>query len=117
MFESMAALLVLPGREDLTSCIITALDYNIGPKESGGLGQSRALLKQALRAPSPAVRFHATRHLLVLLRSGVNGFSSWGIKRLAKQIGNKTPLNRGTAIAPFCVYFMRKISTSFMPFK
>jgi rapamycin-insensitive companion of mTOR len=80
IFEMLAPLSSMQGRDDLSHLIMTSLDYNI-------TGPSRILLSKSLTSTSRVVRYLATRHLRVLLRSGVNGFPEWGVKLLVRQLG------------------------------
>mmetsp|Transcript_15192 Transcript_15192/g.45499 ORF Transcript_15192/g.45499 Transcript_15192/m.45499 type:complete len:1087 (+) Transcript_15192:76-3336(+) len=81
IFEMLAPLSSMQGRDDLSHLIMTSLDYNI-------TGPSRILLSKSLTSTSRVVRYLATRHLRVLLRSGVNGFPEWGIKLLVRQLAD-----------------------------
>jgi hypothetical protein len=74
-------LMEIPGRDDLSNIILTSLDYNLGGAQS-----PRLLLLSCLQSQSRVVRFLATRHMRVLLRSNTASFYQWGIDFLVKQL-------------------------------
>jgi len=83
IFDYLHPMCELQGRDDLIFLILTSLDYNITQ------GHARVLLSKSLTSVSTVVRFYATRHMRVLLRAGVNDFSSWGVYFLVKQLGDE----------------------------
>jgi hypothetical protein len=113
-WDYLSSMPEIPGRDDLANAIITSLDYNLyasrfsyilfreNPRQGSveycqitsfssegqgsGAGQSRGLLAKFLTSNSKVVRYFATRHLRILLRSGVAGFSAWAIQLIMKQV-------------------------------
>ena len=79
VFALLYPLAGLEARPDLSSLIITSLDYNIE-------GHPRVILATSITSGTPIVRKQATRHLRTLLRAGVANFADWGIDLLVTQL-------------------------------
>uniref|UniRef100_A0A3B4BJD4 Uncharacterized protein n=1 Tax=Periophthalmus magnuspinnatus TaxID=409849 RepID=A0A3B4BJD4_9GOBI len=58
---------------------VTTLDYSTD-------GLARVILSKILTAATDTCRLYATKHLRVLLRAGVDFFSSWGMELLVTQL-------------------------------
>ncbi|KAL6058320.1 Cytosolic regulator of adenylyl cyclase [Balamuthia mandrillaris] len=79
ILKNIGKMVEMQGREDLSFLILMSLDYNM----SEG---ARVLLQKSLSSNSKVVRYLATRHLRVLMRTGVADFSAWGIESLVRQL-------------------------------
>ncbi|PRP75703.1 cytosolic regulator of adenylyl cyclase, partial [Planoprotostelium fungivorum] len=81
ILDYLTALVALPSRDDLFATIVTSLDYTTSD-------HTRMFLSKALSSSSKGTRFRATRHLHVLVRSGVQNFDQWGITFLLDQLND-----------------------------
>ncbi|KAM9306697.1 rapamycin-insensitive companion of mTOR-like [Pholidichthys leucotaenia] len=79
VFQRMFNLCSLKNQEHLLKLTVTTLDYSRD-------GLARVILSKVLTSASDTSRLYATKHLRVLLRAGVEFFSTWGIELLVTQL-------------------------------
>ena len=82
LYELLKELLENSRSDDLSSLIVTSLDYDMA-------GDSRLLLSSALMSSSPAVRLATLRHMRLLLRQRVQAFALWGIDLLLLGVADR----------------------------
>jgi hypothetical protein len=82
LFERLKELLDQSRSDDMSTMIITSLDYDMA-------GDSRQLLSAALMTPSPTLRLATVRHLRLLLRQRVQAFALWGVDLLLLGVADR----------------------------
>ncbi|MED6260656.1 hypothetical protein ATANTOWER_025512, partial [Ataeniobius toweri] len=79
LFQCLLNLCSVKNQDAVLKLAITTLDYSRD-------GLARVILSKVLTASTDICRLYATKHLRVLLRAGVEFFSSWGMELLVTQL-------------------------------
>uniref|UniRef100_A0A8C5FLC2 Uncharacterized protein n=1 Tax=Gadus morhua TaxID=8049 RepID=A0A8C5FLC2_GADMO len=79
LFQCLLNLCSLKNQDAVLKLTVSTLDYSRD-------GLSRVILSKILTAATDIGRLYATKHLRVLLRAGVEFFSSWGMELLVTQL-------------------------------
>uniref|UniRef100_A0A3P9LQF3 RPTOR independent companion of MTOR, complex 2 a n=1 Tax=Oryzias latipes TaxID=8090 RepID=A0A3P9LQF3_ORYLA len=79
LFQCLLNLCSIKNQDALLKLAVTTLDYSRD-------GLARVILSKVLTAATDTCRLYATKHLRVLLRAGVEFFSSWGMELLVTQL-------------------------------
>ncbi|XP_047237800.1 rapamycin-insensitive companion of mTOR-like isoform X2 [Girardinichthys multiradiatus] len=79
LFQCLLNLCSVKNQDAVLKLAITTLDYSRD-------GLARVILSKVLTASTDTCRLYATKHLRVLLRAGVEFFSSWGMELLVTQL-------------------------------
>ncbi|XP_028312751.1 rapamycin-insensitive companion of mTOR-like isoform X1 [Gouania willdenowi] len=85
LFQCLLNLCSVKNQDGVLKLAVSTLDYSRD-------GLARVILSKILTAATDTCRLYATKHLRVLLRAGVEFFSSWGMELLVTQLHdhNKT---------------------------
>ncbi|KAL3268353.1 hypothetical protein HHI36_007469 [Cryptolaemus montrouzieri] len=81
MFQSLQNLATTTNNDCYVKLIVSSMDYSSNPL-------CRNLLAAILKCNIESSRLYATQFLLILLRSGVPNFASWGIPLLVDQLSD-----------------------------
>ncbi|XP_024908678.1 rapamycin-insensitive companion of mTOR-like [Cynoglossus semilaevis] len=79
LFQCLLSLCFVKNQDAVLKLAVTTLDYSRD-------GLARVILSKILTAATDTCRLYATKHLRVLLRAGVDFFSSWGMELLVTQL-------------------------------
>ncbi|XP_038143189.1 rapamycin-insensitive companion of mTOR-like isoform X1 [Cyprinodon tularosa] len=79
LFQCLLNLCSVKNQDAVLKLAVTTLDYSRD-------GLARVILSKVLTASTDTCRLYATKHLRVLLRAGVEFFSSWGMELLVTQL-------------------------------
>ncbi|XP_061842148.1 rapamycin-insensitive companion of mTOR-like isoform X3 [Nerophis lumbriciformis] len=79
LFQCLLNLCPLKNQDAVLKLAVATLDYSRD-------GLARVILSKILTAATDTCRLYATKHLRVLLRAGVEFFSSWGMELLVTQL-------------------------------
>ncbi|XP_008334750.1 rapamycin-insensitive companion of mTOR isoform X2 [Cynoglossus semilaevis] len=79
LFQCLLSLCSVKNQDAVLKLAVTTLDYSRD-------GLARVILSKILTAATDTCRLYATKHLRVLLRAGVDFFSSWGMELLVTQL-------------------------------
>ncbi|KAK5610724.1 hypothetical protein CRENBAI_000910 [Crenichthys baileyi] len=79
LFQCLLNLCSVKNQDAVLKLAITTLDYSRD-------GLARVILSKVLTASTDTCRLYGTKHLRVLLRAGVEFFSSWGMELLVTQL-------------------------------
>ncbi|XP_067087124.1 LOW QUALITY PROTEIN: rapamycin-insensitive companion of mTOR-like [Osmerus mordax] len=79
LFQCLLTLCTVKNQDAVLKLAVTTLDYSRD-------GLARVILSKTLTAATDVCRLYATKHLRVLLRAGVEFFSSWGMELLTTQL-------------------------------
>ncbi|KAM7391595.1 hypothetical protein PAMP_022275 [Pampus punctatissimus] len=79
LFQCLLNLCSVKNQDALLKLAVSTLDYSRD-------GLARVILSKILTAATDTCRLYATKHLRVLLRAGVEFFSSWGMELLVTQL-------------------------------
>ncbi|CAL8347096.1 unnamed protein product [Lota lota] len=79
LFQCLLNLCSLKNQDAVLKLTVSTLDYSRD-------GLARVILSKILTAATDVGRLYATKHLRVLLRAGVEFFSSWGMELLVTQL-------------------------------
>nr|XP_019960983.1 PREDICTED: rapamycin-insensitive companion of mTOR isoform X2 [Paralichthys olivaceus] len=79
LFQCLLNLCSVKNQDAVLKLAVTTLDYSRD-------GLARVILSKILTAATDTCRLYATKHLRVLLRAGVEFFSSWGMELLVTQL-------------------------------
>ncbi|XP_068594516.1 rapamycin-insensitive companion of mTOR-like [Brachionichthys hirsutus] len=79
LFQCLLALCSVKNQDAVLKLSVSTLDYSRD-------GLARVILSKILTAAADPCRLYATKHLRVLLRAGVEFFSSWGMELLVTQL-------------------------------
>ncbi|XP_043966808.1 rapamycin-insensitive companion of mTOR-like isoform X1 [Gambusia affinis] len=79
LFQCLLNLCSVKNQDAVLKLAVTTLDYSRD-------GLARVILSKVLTASTDICRLYATKHLRVLLRAGVEFFSSWGMELLVTQL-------------------------------
>ncbi|KAF7668319.1 hypothetical protein LDENG_00018400 [Lucifuga dentata] len=79
LFQCLLNLCSAKNQDAVLKLAVSTLDYSRD-------GLARVILSKILTAASDTSRLYATKHLRVLLRAGVEFFSSWGMELLVTQL-------------------------------
>ncbi|XP_076010230.1 rapamycin-insensitive companion of mTOR-like isoform X2 [Genypterus blacodes] len=79
LFQCLLNLCSAKNQDAVLKLAVSTLDYSRD-------GLSRVILSKILTAASDTCRLYGTKHLRVLLRAGVEFFSSWGMELLVTQL-------------------------------
>ncbi|KAK9881647.1 hypothetical protein WA026_017167 [Henosepilachna vigintioctopunctata] len=82
IFQCLQNLATTTNNDCYVKLIISSMDYSSNPL-------SRNLLSAVLKCNIESSRLYSTQFLLILLRSGVPDFASWGIPLLVNQLNDK----------------------------
>ncbi|XP_029915615.1 rapamycin-insensitive companion of mTOR-like isoform X2 [Myripristis murdjan] len=79
LFQCLLNLCSVKNQDAVLKLAVSTLDYSRD-------GLARVILSKILTAATDTCRLYATKHLRVLLRAGVEFFSSWGMELLVTQL-------------------------------
>ncbi|XP_068166209.1 rapamycin-insensitive companion of mTOR-like isoform X2 [Antennarius striatus] len=79
LFQCLLSLSAVKNQDAVLKLAVSTLDYSRD-------GLARVILSKILTAATDPCRLYATKHLRVLLRAGVEFFSSWGMELLVTQL-------------------------------
>ncbi|XP_061624634.1 rapamycin-insensitive companion of mTOR-like isoform X3 [Phyllopteryx taeniolatus] len=79
LFQCLLNLCSVKNQDAVLKLAVATLDYSRD-------GLARVILSKILTAATDTCRLYATKHLRVLLRAGVEFFSSWGMELLVTQL-------------------------------
>ncbi|XP_053276315.1 rapamycin-insensitive companion of mTOR isoform X2 [Pleuronectes platessa] len=79
LFQCLLNLCSVKNQDAVLKLAVTTLDYSRD-------GLARVILSKILTAATDTCRLYGTKHLRVLLRAGVEFFSSWGMELLVTQL-------------------------------
>ncbi|KAM6930561.1 rapamycin-insensitive companion of mTOR-like isoform 1-T1 [Xenentodon cancila] len=79
LFQCLLNLCSVKNQDAVLKLAVSTLDYSRD-------GLARVILSKVLTAATDICRLYATKHLRVLLRAGVEFFSSWGMELLVTQL-------------------------------
>lgn len=79
LFQCLLNMCSVKNQDAVLKLAVTTLDYSRD-------GLARVILSKILTAATDTCRLYATKHLRVLLRAGVEFFSSWGMELLVTQL-------------------------------
>ncbi|XP_013862664.1 rapamycin-insensitive companion of mTOR isoform X2 [Austrofundulus limnaeus] len=79
LFQCLLNLCSVKNQDAVLKLAVSTLDYSRD-------GLARVILSKVLTAATDVCRLYATKHLRVLLRAGVEFFSSWGMELLVTQL-------------------------------
>uniref|UniRef100_A0A3Q4HN41 RPTOR independent companion of MTOR, complex 2 a n=1 Tax=Neolamprologus brichardi TaxID=32507 RepID=A0A3Q4HN41_NEOBR len=79
LFQCLLNLCSVKNQDAVLKLAVSTLDYSRD-------GLARVILSKILTASTDTCRLYATKHLRVLLRAGVEFFSSWGMELLVTQL-------------------------------
>ncbi|XP_042277529.1 rapamycin-insensitive companion of mTOR-like isoform X1 [Thunnus albacares] len=79
LFQCLLNLCSVKNQDAVLKLAVSTLDYSRD-------GLARVILSKILTAATDICRLYATKHLRVLLRAGVEFFSSWGMELLVTQL-------------------------------
>uniref|UniRef100_A0A3Q3PZG9 Rapamycin-insensitive companion of mTOR domain-containing protein n=1 Tax=Monopterus albus TaxID=43700 RepID=A0A3Q3PZG9_MONAL len=79
LFQCLLSLCSVKNQDAVLKLAVSTLDYSRD-------GLARVILSKILTAATDTCRLYATKHLRVLLRAGVEFFSSWGMELLVTQL-------------------------------
>ncbi|CAL1616253.1 unnamed protein product [Knipowitschia caucasica] len=79
LFQCLLNMCSVKNQDAVLKLAVTTLDYSRD-------GLARVILSKILTAATDTCRLYATKHLRVLLRAGVDFFSSWGMELLVTQL-------------------------------
>ncbi|KAM4615987.1 rapamycin-insensitive companion of mTOR-like [Polymixia lowei] len=79
LFQCLLNLSSVKNQDAVLKLAVSTLDYSRD-------GLARVILSKILTAATDTCRLYATKHLRVLLRAGVEFFSSWGMELLVTQL-------------------------------
>lgn len=79
VFQCLLNMCSVKNQDAVLKLAVTTLDYSRD-------GLARVILSKILTAATDTCRLYATKHLRVLLRAGVEFFSSWGMELLVTQL-------------------------------
>ncbi|XP_072244394.1 rapamycin-insensitive companion of mTOR-like isoform X2 [Leuresthes tenuis] len=79
LFQCLLNLCSVKNQDAVLKLAVSTLDYSRD-------GLARVILSKVLTASTDICRLYATKHLRVLLRAGVEFFSSWGMELLVTQL-------------------------------
>ncbi|KAK7933865.1 hypothetical protein WMY93_004761 [Mugilogobius chulae] len=79
LFQCLLNMCSVKNQDAVLKLTVTTLDYSRD-------GLARVILSKILTAATDVCRLYATKHLRVLLRAGVDFFSSWGMELLVTQL-------------------------------
>uniref|UniRef100_A0A3Q2ZJ16 RPTOR independent companion of MTOR, complex 2 a n=1 Tax=Kryptolebias marmoratus TaxID=37003 RepID=A0A3Q2ZJ16_KRYMA len=79
LFQCLLNLCSVKNQDAVLKLAVSTLDYSRD-------GLARVILSKVLTAATDVCRLYATKHLRVMLRAGVEFFSSWGMELLVTQL-------------------------------
>ncbi|KAM6965452.1 rapamycin-insensitive companion of mTOR-like [Aplochiton taeniatus] len=79
LFQCLLSLCCVKNQDGVLKLAVSTLDYSRD-------GLARVILSKILTAATDTCRLYGTKHLRVLLRAGVEFFSSWGMELLVTQL-------------------------------